>query len=141
MTTSSNLLSGLIIFVVVSGILGMANLGVKHYNDESSFADGDNVLDQYGNRGNWTIREFSGDDLPESEDSVSAETGNVFTDLFRTAKNWVLNTAGAQYVIGILGAPVMLLSGMNLPAGVVWFVATMWYGIFAFLIISWLLNR
>jgi hypothetical protein len=141
MTTSTNLLSGLVIFLVISGVLGMANLAVKNYNADATFADGDNVLDQYGNRTAGTINEFSGDDLPESEDSVSAETGNVFTDLFRTAKNWILNTAGAQYVIGILGAPAQLLNGMNLPTSVVWFIATMWYGIFIFLIISWLLNR
>ena len=141
MTTSTNLLSGLVIFLVVSGVLGMANLGVKHYNEESTFADGDNALDQYGNRGAWTVKEFDGDELPESEDSVSAETGNVFTDLFRTAKNWILNTTGAQYVIGILGAPVQLLNGMNLPPAVIWFIGTMWYGIFIFLIMSWLLNR
>lgn len=141
MTTSTNLLSGLIIFLVVSGVLGMANLAVKNYDEEATFADGDNVLDQYGNRTAGTINEFSGDELPESEDSVSAETGSVFTDLFKTAKNWILNTAGAQYVIGILGAPVQLLSGMNLPTSVIWFIGTMWYGIFVFLIISWLFNR
>lgn len=142
MTTSSNLLSGLIVFLVLSGVLGMANLGVKYYDDEATFGDGsDAALDSYGDRGNWTTREFSADDLPESEDSVSAETGNVFTDLFRTAKNWVLNTTGAQYVIGILGAPVMLLNGMNLPISIIWFISTIWYGIFIFLIISWLFNR
>lgn len=141
MTTSTNLLSGLVLFLVISGVLGMANLGVKHYNEESTFADGDNVLDNYGNRGNWTVSEFSGDDLPESEDSVSAESGNMFTDIFKTAKNWLLKNTGANYIIGILGAPVSLLTGMNLPVAVVWFIATMWYGIFIFLIISWVLNR
>jgi hypothetical protein len=141
MTTSTNLLSGLIIFLVVSGVLGMANLAVKDYNEDATFADGDNALDQYGNRSAWTVNEFSADDLPESEDSVSAESGTAFTDLFKTAKNWIIGTTGVQYVIGILGAPAQLLNGMNLPASVVWFIATVWYGIFIFLIISWLFNR
>ena len=142
MTTSTNLLNGLVIFLVFSGVLGMANLAVKNYNDEATFADSsDEALDAYGNRSAWTVREFSGDELPESEDSVSQETGNVFTDLFRTAKNWILKTTGAQYVINILGAPVQLLSGMNLPTMVIWFISTAWYGVFIFLIMSWLLNR
>lgn len=143
MTTSSNLLSGLIIFLVVSGVLGMANLGVKNYNEDSTFADGDNVLDQYGNRTSGTIKEFGAEELPESEDAVSGEDqgGNIFTDLFRTARTWILQSSGAQYIIGILGAPVQLLNGMNIPTSIVWFIGSMWYGIFVFLIISWLLNR
>jgi hypothetical protein len=141
MTTSTTLTAGLILVLVISGVLALGNYGVKYYDETSTFGDGNNLLDNYGNRSSSTLNEFGVDDLPDTESSVSAETGNVFTDLFRTAKNWVLDTKGAKYVTGVIGAPVILLTSMGLDPVIVWIIGAMGYGFFAFLIISWLFNR
>lgn len=139
MSATSNLTMGLMVLLVISGVLGLANLGVKEYESTSTFGDGANLLDNYGS--NLTLNQFGSDDLPESEDSVSVETGNIFTDIFKTAKSWILNTKGAKYVLGILGAPIVMLNSMGLDPFIVWTIGAMWYGLFAFLIASWVLNR
>lgn len=140
MNTSSSLMTGIMIMLVISGLLTMVNLAVNNYNPDSTFGN-NNMLDRYGNKDAGTLNSFNNDYLPESEDSVSPETGNVFTDMFRTAKSWILKTTGAQYVIDYLQAPIILLKSMNLPTQLIWIIGAMWYGVFVFLIVSWLLNR
>jgi hypothetical protein len=140
MTTSTNLISGLMLMLVMSGVFMMVNLSVNEYTEGSTYGD-TGLLDSYGNRTSGTLNEFGEDTLPETEQSVSPETGNVFTDLFRTAKNWVLKTTGAQYVIDFLTAPVDLLRSMGLGNQLIFIIGALWYGVFVFLIISWLFNR
>lgn len=139
MSTSSNLTMGLVLVLCINAVFLMANYGVNEYT-ESSFGATD-LLDRYGNRTTGTLNEFNADALPESEDSVSPETGNVFTDMFRTAKSWVLKSTGAGYIIDFLSAPVDLLRSVGLGAQLIFIIGALWYGIFVFLIVSWLLNR
>ena len=141
MTTSSNIISGLVLMLGMSVVFMLANLGVNEYTETDNTFGNTGLLDSYGNRTAGTLNEFGQDTLPETEQSVSPETGNVFTDLFRTAKNWVLQKTGAQYLIDILTAPVDLLRSMGLGNQLIFIIGALWYGVFVFLIVSWLFNR
>lgn len=79
--------------------------------------------------------------LPTAESGVSPETGNIFTDIFTTAKNWLLQKSGLGYILSILGAPVTFLSSIGLPNAFVFAIGTLWYAITFFLIIAWLLGK
>ena len=140
MSATSNLTAGLIFLLVISGVLFLVYVGVSEDSEGSTFG-GTGLLDKFGNSSTGTINEFESGALPESEQSVSPETGTSFTDLFRTAKNWILDTTGARYVIDFVGAPIVLLRSMGINSTVVFVIGAMWYGFFVFLIVSWLFNR
>jgi hypothetical protein len=140
MTTTSNLMTGLVLMLVLSGVFMIVNIAINDYGSGSSFGN-TSLLDSYGDRKTGTLKDFDSDSLPEAEQSVSPETGSSFTDLFRTTKNWLLQKTGARYVIDFLSAPVDLLRSMGLGSQLIFIIGALWYGVFLFLIMSWLLNR
>lgn len=80
--------------------------------------------------------------LPGGVASVSPTTGNVFTDIFTTAYEWIVNSIpGASYLLQLLGAPYFLLQALGLPNIFVFSIGTMWYGVTFFLIVAFLLGR
>lgn len=85
--------------------------------------------------------DYAAENLPQGESGVSPETGNIFTDIFNTGRNWLLDTSGVRYLINIVGAPVSFLSAIGLPDAFVWGIGALWYGLTFFLIIGWLLGR
>ena len=76
--------------------------------------------------------------FPGSSQATSPTTGNIFTDVFSSIKNWMLDTLGLRYVFAILSAPYSMLSLMNLPHEFVFALGSLWYIISAFLIIAFL---
>lgn len=76
------------------------------------------------------------DDLPEAEGTISATTGNLFTDIFSSVKNWFAKATGLAYLYGILSAPYNMLKAMHLPNAFTYAIGTLWYGITLFLIVS-----
>jgi hypothetical protein len=82
--------------------------------------------------------ENPGSQLPSADGSVSATTGNVFTDSFLSLKNWVINSIpGLNYLVNILNAPVTFLTALGLPSAFSFAISAVWYGITLILIISW----
>jgi len=133
--------SALMLMLILSGVLFLGQLGIQEYNPEATFGDDAKFLNNYGNSSLGTINSFSSEVLPTSENSISPETGNIFTDTFNTAKNWLINTTGIGYIIGLLSAPVTLLQSLGLPSLLVWVIGTAWFGFIIFLIIGWLFNK
>ena len=56
--------------------------------------------------GNYTLNEDIASQLPTGSGTadVDEDTGNIFTDTFKTIKNWLLETTGLKYVINVLNA-------------------------------------
>lgn len=79
--------------------------------------------------------------LPQSESAVSPEQGNIFTDIFNTAKNWLLSSTGVSYLVGVITAPTSFLTAIGLPAAFVFGIGALWYGMTFFLFIAWLFGR
>ena len=76
------------------------------------------------------------DNLPEAEGTISATTGNLFTDTFASIRNWFAKTTGLAYLYGIVSAPYNMLKAMHLPNAFTYAIGTLWYGITFFLIVS-----
>ena len=56
--------------------------------------------------GNYTLDGDITSQLPvgTGDANVDEATGNVFTDTYKTIKNWLLETTGLKYVISVLNA-------------------------------------
>jgi hypothetical protein len=94
------------------------------------------LLNSY-DAGNRTLKEFSSDELPTSEGDVSTDTG-IFTDMFKTLKNWFLQSTGLNYVIGIVSAVPNLLKAIGLSSEVAFLLGFFWHAFSIFLIISFM---
>jgi len=143
MTSTTTITSALILLVSISGIFMLVQLGIEDINPSTSiFYDKSNsYLGEFGDPGNLTVNEYSGALLPDAAQSVSPDqNNNFFTDMFNTAKNWVLNTP-AGFILKALGAPYSILANTGLPDALVFVIGSAFYGILLFLIVSWLLNR
>ncbi len=131
MSTTTDLATGIIILLCVSLVLNLAREQVEDYNN-ITISDGNNFVYTYLNKTSGTLGEFDASELPESEESVSPEDGSVFTDIFKTIKNWALGTTGGKILINTLGAPIVILNAIGLPWEVVALIGSVWYGVFIF---------
>jgi len=81
------------------------------------------------------------DNLPSSEQGISPDNNNPFTDVFKSAKNWLSEKTGAKYLGQIVSAPYNMLKAMNLPNAFSFAIGTLWYGVTLFLIIAFIFGR
>jgi hypothetical protein len=76
--------------------------------------------------------------FPGNSQATSPTTGNIFTDVFNSIKNWMLSVPGLNYVYMIISSPACLITQLNLPGGIGGLIAGFWYCITVFLIIAFL---
>ena len=113
--------------------------GTHFFNYQNSFISGfDN--------GNYTIStNGSINELPNVNPSVSADTGDIFTDTFTSVKNWFLDTTigkGVRIFFGILGGPYNYIAALQLEQQ--WFnymIGAIWYGLTLFLFVAFIVGR
>ena len=129
-----------VFFLAQIGMTEINPLGTQFYNCEG------NIMSEFeidNCQGEYYLVDDSkaASALPEGEGSVSPETGNFFTDIFNSARSWLVDSAGIGYLVGIVSAPVSFLNSIGLPAAFVFAIGTLWYSITFFLFIAWLLGR
>lgn len=78
--------------------------------------------------------------LPTDE-SVTTDTGNIFTDTFNAAKDWITRTTGLDYLNSMISAPSNFLKAIGTPGPIAFALGAFWYGVTLFLVITWLLGR
>ncbi len=121
-------------FLSQASVMNLNPEGTEFHNREGTMlesfnkgeVDGDPVLDT----------QSTTDALPEAEGTISATTGNLFTDTFSSIKNWFAKATGLSYLYGIVSAPYNMLKSMNLPNDFVFAIGTLWYGLTLFLIVA-----
>ena len=75
--------------------------------------------------------------FPSAEGSISPETGNIFTDWFTAAKNWLLQATGLHYLTDILGAPSNFMKALGADPDFAFIVGALWYALSLFVVITW----
>lgn len=75
-------------------------------------------------------------ELPQSEGAISPTTGNFFTDVVSSIKDWFTTLPGINYMYAMLSAPYNLLKNMGAPAALSFALGTLWYGITFFLLVA-----
>lgn len=125
--------------LMLNALLFMFQLGVVAVNPEAPIYININdthigQLDQ----GDYTLSEDVTVYLPEGEGSVSPETGNFFTDIFATIKNWLLGSTGGQYLLLFITAFPSFLKIMAIPPAISFAIGAIWYATGIILIIMFL---
>lgn len=97
-------------------------------------------------QGNYTVLTNSSGVIPEASDSVSTETGNIFTDSARSIKTWLSKTTGSMvtgwnYFTSFLGGPTKYFEVIGAPTIFVFGFGAFWYGLTLLLLILLIFNR
>jgi len=84
--------------------------------------------------------------LPETENSVSTETGNIFTDGARSIRTWFSKSTGSvvsgwNFFTSFLSGPTGYLRDIGAPIEFVFGFGALWYGLTTLLIILLIFNR
>jgi len=93
-------------------------------------------------KGNYTLDEDIASQLPTGtgDASVDEDSGNIFTDTYKTIKNWLLETTGLKYVISVLNALpnfVKLIFTAEY-ASVAFALGYLWNALVVFSLVFWL---
>lgn len=134
-----------LIVLAINGALLLGNAAILDTNADAGifFSCQDSALMKYEQSGctsgSYILNTTNSiNDLPTDVNKVSEETGNIFTDLFSTFKNWFLQATGLHYIINLVGAPYLFLQALQLPALFAFVVGTIWYGFSISVIIGFL---
>jgi hypothetical protein len=132
----------LLLVLCVDGFLFMGQTIVLDINpDAQRFYNYEGTLIKDNDAGNYTLNEDVTAKLPTGTASVSPDTGNFFTDIFATAKNWLLESTGLSYVLAIVNALPNFLKILGLPSIFVFIVGSIWHTFTIFLFVLLLLGK
>jgi hypothetical protein len=141
----NKLAMALIIMLVLDVIFFLTNTAMVDINPAgSTLYDYDSSFISDYDIGNYTLQDVEGGRsiLPEGTASVSTETGNVFTDTFKTSSNWIQTAGkGLNYLTEFLGGPTTILRDINAPREVTFSIGALWYILTLFFIIAFILGR
>lgn len=127
-----------ILFISQVSILQINPTGANFYDCQGSLMSSFDV-NKCKDRGNVSLdQSLAQSNLPSGNPSVDATSGNVFTDLFNTIKNWVLEDLGVKYLLDMVSAPAHFLNMMGLPQPISFALSTLWYAVTFFLFVAWI---
>lgn len=142
-----NLTTAMVFVLALNVLMFLTQASVQAINPEANifFTCEGHMLDEFDkNSGSGEPvldTENTYNNLPSGEGSVSPTTGNFFTDVFSSAKNWFAKKTGLSYLAGIVSAPYNMLKAMGLPNAFSFAMGTLWYALTFFLIVGFILGR
>jgi len=141
----------LIIILTIDVVLFLGQVGVNNVASEfgtssSDFFNYDKSFIHKFDESNYTVITNSSGIIPKTEDSISTETGNVFTDSARSIKSWLGKASGSvvsgwDYFTSFLGGPMKYLNNIGAPIEVSFALGALWYGLTLLLLILLIFNR
>ena len=145
MATGDGMLTAVMVVLSLNFVMFAVGFGITDLGGNNPFNYNDNALGEFniGNSTNFDVPSDPASSLPGGgSTSISPDTGNVFTDMFTSIKEWLINSVGLGWVLNMLTAPKVLLSLMlpNTPA-LVWSITALWYGITLFIIVAFIWGR
>lgn len=143
--TSDNLLYMFIVAIAIQMMLAIGQTSAADLNPGSpNFFNPENSLlcqfDAANCQSNITPDTAGfGNRIPSTQSSVSATTGNTFTDATTFLIGWVFGALAL--VVNFLSVPFTVVSLLGLPSYVAGFIGLMWYGVLFLLFISYFGGR
>jgi hypothetical protein len=150
---NDKLVMTLMIILVVDVLLLFGQIGsnsiANEYgleNNDSALFDLDKSFIQQFDQGDYVVVTNSSGVIPEATDSVSTETGNLFTDSVKSLTSWFSKTTGSvvtgwDYFTNFLGGPTHYLGNLGAPIIFVFGFGALWYGLTLLLLILLIFNR
>lgn len=131
----------LILVLCIDAMLLLVNVAVFDINGTNFYEyDGSVLKNADAGDGTYVLRELSEEDIPSATQSVDTETGGLFTDIFRSVRNWLFeNIPGAQTVTMAINAVPNFLAAIGLPQIAVFTLGAVWhlFGIFTLVSFIW----
>jgi len=145
----------LVIILVVDVIMFFGQVSINQVVMDYDLDGGDKLFDMdksfiqkfnAGTDGNYSVITNSSGIIPEASDSVSTETGNLFTDSARSIKTWLSKSTGSlvtgwNYFTSFLSGPVHYFKNIKAPQEFIFGIGALWYGLTIFLLILLIFNR
>jgi hypothetical protein len=147
--TTDLIITALVVVFSVSFLFMLSQIGISEINPSASVfyqCDG-SILNRAltgGNCtsiGNYTLSSNLSDRFASQSVSTSQTTGDIFTDTFTAAKNWLFEKMGIGWILDVLSAPNSLLVAMGAPPSVAALFASIFYLAMFFLFVSWVMGR
>lgn len=132
--------------LLMFGQVATTQVALEYDLENNQFFDFSKSFISRFDQGNYTVISNSSGVIPEASDSVSTETGNIFTDSARSIKTW-FNTAtgsaitGWNYLTSFLGGPTRYFTIIGAPPLFVFGFGAFWYALTLLLIILLIFNR
>lgn len=97
-------------------------------NYSQFFTYGTSYLSDFDTGGTYTLNQNVTDNLPGSSSGVEGgSSGNSFTDIFISFRNWLLDTTGAGYLINVVNAFPNFLKTIGLPIALSYAIGALWH--------------
>lgn len=143
-----NLLTAFTLVIVLNVMMFVADASIRHLSEETEhvYNCDDSLLGLYSSDctgGNMSIinNENITTLFPGDASALSTETGNWFTDMFKSIKNWLQETLGLKYVYNIVSAPYNIIKLMQLPSEINFVLSAFWYAISILVVIMFMWGR
>lgn len=137
-----NITTGLVIVLCVSVVLVLGGIVASDIagTDKTILSCNSTMLNQFGSGCNNVYilnTTNAGSQLPGASPSV-APTGNFVVDTYTSIMAWIGEKTGATYLYNVLSAPSTWLKNIGVPSIYADIIASIWYILCLFLLISWL---
>ena len=144
---SFDMLKGLfIVLLALDLILFFSQVAISELNptNENIFYNYENSYLRTVDSDNFTLNLNDTSALFPEEDSSISEEGNVFSDAYRSLKNWFLDTSigqGFTMFFRFLGGVTFILQDAGAPRIFVFGIGAFWYLLTLFGFLSWIFGR
>ena len=117
-----------IIMISINVILFMVQISSDKINpDSSSLYTYEGSFMQDYDSGDYILNQNESGIIPTSEGSVSPTTGNLFTDVFASVKNWFSNSLGGKYFTQLLWGIPNILKSLSIPSEIAFALGVFWH--------------
>lgn len=141
MSNTDNLTTSLLFVLGLNLLMFIVGSGIADVGGVSPYDSSDNLLTKY-DAGNYTFNSSIDSFMPSTQSvGVDPESNNVFTDIFTSARNWVLDKTGIGFLLGILSAPSNILITIGLSPALAWALTAIWYGVNVLFLVAFVLGR
>lgn len=138
----ANITQALMFVLLLNALMWLSQIAILELNPaQSSFFNPEGtILTDYAVDGDLDSPQLDtssiNEHFPSNAGTVENEQGNIFTDAFKSIKNWFSGLPGVNYALATVSMPYTVLKIMRLPIPFVYIIGTLWYVLTLFLIIA-----
>lgn len=147
MATTDMIIGFFVVVLCISGVYVMGQIAINDINPDynnSIYQCKDGVFGRYmmGDGCNVIgVNVSLEDSLPSQTLGTNPTSGDIFTDTFNAARDFIMNKLGLGYVTGIILAPHSIIAAMGMPEPYTVILSAIFYLIMITLLAAWILGR
>lgn len=153
MSSTDTIVVVLVMVLCISAVYSFGQLAIKDMNpDSTGFYNCNNgllgsagTIDCNSPNGSYVLSNRSDSKMLPNSEASTDNTGNIFTDTFVSAREWLLDSTGIGYIIDIVSAPYNIIKVITesggLPSAFAVITGGIFYVVLIFLIVAWAMGR